>query len=73
MKAQEIYQVLDQAGLTPPVHYCAAPLQWQLAMEKLEAEIEADRYVLARAIAAHGARLPVAPIGQMDLSKVESK
>lgn len=71
MKAVEIYRILDEAGLTPPVHYHAAPLAWQLAMEKIEQEIEADRYSLARAIAAHGAPLPVAPAGQINLTNVE--
>lgn len=73
MKAQEIYRILDEAGLTPPVHYCAAPFEWQVAMERIEREIEEDRYMLARAIAAHGARLPVAPAGQIDLSALEQK
>jgi len=71
MKAQEIYRVLDEAGLTPPVHYHAAPLAWQLAMEKIERQIEEDRYTLARAIAAHGAPLPVAPAGQINLRNLE--
>ena len=73
MKAVDMYRILDEAGLTPPVHYAAAPFAWQVAMEKIEREIEADRYTLARAIAAHGAPLPVAPAGQMDLGSLEQK
>ena len=69
MKAHEIYRILDEAGLVPPVHYIAAPFAWQVALEKIEREIEEDRYTLARAIAAHGAPLPVAPAGQVDIAE----
>lgn len=40
MKAEQIYAALDAAGLTPAVHYCAAPYEWRMALEKLEAQIE---------------------------------
>lgn len=73
MKAADIYRVLDEAGLTPPVHWHAAPFEWQVALEKIEREIEEDRFDLARAIAAHGSPLPVAPAGQIDLSALDER
>lgn len=40
MRAERIYAALDRAGLTPPVHYCAAPHIWRATLESLEDEIE---------------------------------
>lgn len=36
--AELIYAALDRAGLTPPVHYCAAPYEWRMALEAIERE-----------------------------------
>lgn len=33
MLAERIYEALDRAGLTPPVHYAAAPHEWREALE----------------------------------------
>ena len=41
MTAEQLYQTLDRAGLTPPCHYCAAPAEWRDALERIEVELEA--------------------------------
>jgi len=40
--AADIYRRLDENGLTPPVHYTAAPAAWRTALESMQAEIEGE-------------------------------
>lgn len=40
MIAEQIYAELDRAGLTPPVHYAAAPHEWRMALERIEERLE---------------------------------
>lgn len=40
MTAEEIYAELDAAGLTPPVHWAAAPHEWREALLKVESLVE---------------------------------
>ena len=46
MTAEQLYTALDRAGLTPPVHYCAAPPEWREALERIEVELEAEVFAL---------------------------
>lgn len=40
MTAEQIYAELDRAGLTPPVHYAAAPHEWREALRSLAEQLE---------------------------------
>lgn len=42
MTAEEIYTELDRAGLTPSVHWSAAPQEWREVCLKLETDIEEE-------------------------------
>jgi hypothetical protein len=50
MTAEQLYAELDRAGLTPPVHYCAAPQEWREALERIEVELTAEVWQLDAAI-----------------------
>ncbi len=40
--AAEIYERLDDAGLTPSIHWAAAPHDWRTACESIAQEIETE-------------------------------
>lgn len=42
MTAEQMYQELDAAGLTPPVHWAAAPHEWREALAKIESLLEEE-------------------------------
>lgn len=46
MTAEQIYAVLDRHGLTPPVHFNAAPSQWITALDKIETELATEVFAL---------------------------
>ncbi len=71
MTAEEIWQRLDEAGLTPPVHWQAAPADWRTAIESIADEIEWTMY---RMVAPEPVRLasplPRIPMGQLALDQL---
>lgn len=60
MRAEQIYQVFDQAGLAPPVHWAAAPQVWRSACAALASDFddEAESLLLAQEIHAPIDQLP---------------
>ena len=38
MTAQQIYQAFDLAGLTPDIHWLAAPIEWRTVCEAIAEE-----------------------------------
>lgn len=46
MIASEIYAVLSKHGLTPPIHFLAAPHEWRTAMDEIEELFEQQAYAL---------------------------
>lgn len=68
MTAQEIWERLDAAGLTPPVHWQAAPAAWRFALESIANEIELTIY---RMVAPDPTLvLPRIPPGQLPLEGI---
>ena len=42
MNARDVYRILDRAGLTPPIHFNAAPLEWIAACNEIAEQAERD-------------------------------
>jgi hypothetical protein len=40
MTAEQLYAELDRAGLTPPVHYNAAPHEWRETLERIQKSLD---------------------------------